>query len=190
MPRAPGSGSRCRCCSTTSRFPASIRNALLSCTRFAAAALLALAASHAAAEDIRYPSDFKPALMIHTPKGWTSERTKVLLGEQLGLQSPDSTMVFSISLTPTLGSVDTIAAKILQGKPTSKAPAKFAGLNAFVYRGQTTNPDGLKLHLKLIVAPVDPQEAYACTLITARDDNDPDLKPANDIIANIKLLPK
>ncbi|HEX4860071.1 MAG TPA: hypothetical protein VFV07_02465 [Rhizomicrobium sp.] len=162
----------------------------MSCTRFSAAALLALAASHAAAEDIRYPSDFKPALMIHAPKGWTSERTKALLSENLSLQSPDGTMVFSISLTPTLGSVDTIAAKILHGKPTSKAQAKFAGLNAFVYRGQATNPDGLKLHLKLIVAPIDPQEAYACTLITARDDNDPDLKQAGDIVAGIKLLSK
>lgn len=30
------------------------------------ALMLASAASQAAAEDIRYPSDFKPALMIHT----------------------------------------------------------------------------------------------------------------------------
>jgi hypothetical protein len=154
------------------------------------ALLLVLAAVPAGAEDIRYPSDFKPALMIHTPKGWTSERLQVLLGEHLNIQSPDSTMIFSISLTPTLGSVDKVAAKILKGEPKGKTPAKLAGLNAFSYRGETTNPDGLKLHLKLILAPIDPQEAYAVTLITARDDADPELKPANDIIAGIKLLPK
>ncbi|HWA90747.1 MAG TPA: hypothetical protein VG889_11965 [Rhizomicrobium sp.] len=162
----------------------------MSCIKLLAAGLVMLAVAPAQAEDIRYPSDFKPALMIHTPKGWTSERLHVLLGEHLNLQSPDSTMIFSISLTPTLGSVDKIAAKILSGKPTGKTSSRLAGLNAFVYRGETTNPDGLKLHLKLFLAPVDPQEAYAVTLITARADNDPDLKPANDIVAGIKLLPK
>jgi len=152
--------------------------------------LLTAIASPAAAEDIRFPATFKPALMIHTPKGWTSEIQKSLLSDNLIIQSDDSTMVLVFSLVPTLGSVDKIAAKVLQQTPLSKAPGKFAGLNATVYRGKATNPEGLKLNQKLFIAPIDPQEGYSCTLITSLDDNDPRLAPANAVIVGLKLLPK
>jgi hypothetical protein len=152
--------------------------------------LLALAGSPAAAEDIRFPATFKPALMIHTPKGWTSQKLDTLLSENLQIASDDQTIIFTISLAPTLGSVDKIAAKLLGGKPLSRAPARLAGLDAFVFRGTATNPDGLKLNLKLIVAPIDPQEAYTCMLITAMNDGDTRLAPAEALVSGIKLLPK
>jgi hypothetical protein len=152
--------------------------------------LFALGASTAAAEDIRFPKTFKPALIIHTPKGWTKTNLDTALAENMEIESPDQTMIITVGLPPTLGSTDKIAAKILQGTAKDKTKAKLAGLDAFVYRGETTNPDGLKLHLKLFVAPIDPQEAFTVTLITAMDDNDPRLAPANAVIAGMKLLPK
>jgi hypothetical protein len=151
---------------------------------------LALAVSPAAAEDVRFPATFKPALMIHLPKGWTSEKVDTALSENLSIGSPDSTMVFSISLAPTLGSPDNLAAKLLKAKSPPKTKAKFAGLDAFVYRGTTTNPDGLKLNLKLIVAAIDSQEAYTCMLITAYDLDDKALAPANALAAGITLIEK
>ena len=152
--------------------------------------VFAFTASPAAAEDVRFLASFKPPLLIHTPKGWTSQKLDTLLSENLQIASDDQTIIFTISLAPTLGSVDKIAAKLLRQKALSEAPAKFAGLDAFVFRGTTTNPDGLKLNLKLIVAPIDPQEAYTCMLITAMDDSDKRLAPASAWIAGGKLLPK
>ncbi len=151
---------------------------------------LALAVSPAAAEDVRFPSDFKPALMIHTPKGWTAEKLNVGLSENLMIDSADHTMELVVSLSPTLGSPDILAAKLLRAKPQAKTKAKLAGLDAFVYRGTATNADGVKLNLKLFIAPIDPKEAYTCTLITAYDDGAKALAPANTLIAGIKLLPK
>lgn len=150
----------------------------------------ALAVSPAVAEDIRFPDTFKPALTIHTPKGWTAQKLNVGLSENLMIDSPDHTMELVVSLSPTLGSPDALAAKLLKAKPQGKTNAKFAGLDAFVYRGTATNPDGLKLNLKLIVAPIDSQEAYTCTLITAYDLNDKALAPANALVAGITLVRK
>jgi len=151
------------------------------------AALVALVTSPAAAEDIRFPATFTPALMIHTPKGWTS--TKLPL-DNLEIESGDRTAVLTIALSPTLGSPDILAAKILRAQSPPKAKAKLAGLDAFVYRGTATNPDGVKLNLKLFIAPIDPQEAFAVTLITAYAEGDKELAPANAVIAGLKLLRK
>ena len=151
---------------------------------------LALGLSPAVAEDIRFPATFKPALMVHTPKGWTSQKMDIGLSENLMIDSPDHTMELVVSLSPTLGSPDVLAAKLLKATPQGKTKAKLAGLDGFVYRGTTTNPDGLKLNLKLFVAPIDPKEAYTCTLITAYDLDAKELAPANAIVAGIKLLPK
>jgi len=154
------------------------------------AGLLAFAAYGAAADDIRFPPAFTPALMVHVPRGWTSEKAQVLLSDNLLINSPDSQIVFSISLAPTLGSVDRLAAKILKQAPTGKMKTKLAGLDAFAYRGKTTNPDGVALNLTLIVAPIDPQEAFTCTLITWMEDGDKRLAPARKLIADIKLIRK
>lgn len=154
------------------------------------AGTLVLAASPAVAEDVRFPAAFKPALMLHTPKGWASQKMDVGLSENLMIDSPDHTMELVVSLSPTLGSPDALAAKLLKAKPQGKAKTKFAGLDAFVYRGTATNPDGLKLNLKLVVAPIDPQEAYSCMLITAYPENDKALAPANALIAGVTLIKK
>ena len=99
-------------------------------------------------------------------------------------------MMLTIGLPPTLGSPDVIAAKFLRGTPKGKAKAKLAGLDAFVYRGELTNPDGLKLHIKLFIAPIDPKEAFSVTLVTSMEDNDPRLAPANAVIAGMTLIRK
>jgi hypothetical protein len=128
--------------------------------------------------------------MIHAPKGWTKTNLDTLLSENLQIASPDSTMMLTFGLPPTLGSPDTIAAKILGGAPKGKAKGKLAGLDAFVYRGDVTNPDGLKLHLKVFIAPIDPKEAFSVTLITSMEDSDPRLAPANAVIAGMTLIKK
>jgi len=151
---------------------------------------LALGLSSAAAEDVRFPATFKPALMVHVPKGWTADKLNVGLSENLMIDSADHTMELVISLSPTLGSPDVLAEKLLKATPRGKTKAKLAGLDGFVYRGTATNPDGLKLNLKLFIAPVDLKEAYTCTLITAYDLEATELAPANAIVAGIKLLPK
>ncbi|MBV9990446.1 MAG: hypothetical protein JOZ72_04060 [Alphaproteobacteria bacterium] len=158
--------------------------------RAALAGAVALGLSPAVAEDVRFPATFKPGLMLRTPKGWTSQTLNVGISENLVIDSPDHTIELVISLSPTLGSPDLLAAKLLKAKPQGKTKARFAGLDAFAYRGTATNPDGLKLNLKLVVAPIDPQEAYTCMLITAYPESDKALAPANALIAGVALIKK
>lgn len=151
--------------------------------------MLLLAASSAAAEDIRFPATGMPAFTMHTPDSWTSQKD----GEgNVLLTSSDHTIVVVLTLVAYSGPFDVLAAealKVAKATPVGAAePAAIDGLKGSAYHASMTNPGGVKLNLKLIAVQVDAVHTFTCTLISALPDGDSLLSPGNDVIASMKLV--
>ncbi len=134
---------------------------------FSVVAASVLLGMSARAEDVRFPETGSPALVVHTPDGWTHQPDGD--GNML-LIAGNHTASFALTVGSYVGTLDDLAAATMRtaqaNPPQNMGPTQISGYRGYMYDTNMVNPSGIHVNVHMVVVKTDASHMASITLLS------------------------